>query len=67
VIVIVSGVDGREGDEGDAEVADLGEQTVQLRLVGHGTAKCGGAVVLSVEDDAAEPGRPVLVEVSADT
>ena len=59
---VVTVVDGREGDEGDAEVADLGEQAVQLGLVGHGTAKCSCAVVLPGEGEAAEPGRPVLVE-----
>jgi hypothetical protein len=32
-------VDDRHGDQGDAEVSDLGEQPVQLRLVGDGTAK----------------------------
>ena len=63
----VAVADGREGDEGGAEVADLGEQAVQLGLVGHGTAKRGGAVVLADEGETAEPGRPVLIEVSVDT
>ena len=40
---------------------------MQLGLVGHGTAKRGGAVVLTGEGEATEPGRPVLVEVSVDT
>ena len=34
--------------------------------VRHGTAKCGGAVVLAGEGEAAEPARPVLVEVPVD-
>jgi hypothetical protein len=38
-------VDGGDGEEGGTEVADLGEEAVQMRLVGDGAAEGGGAVV----------------------
>ena len=60
------GPEGCDRDEGRAEVADLGEQAVQLGLVAHGAAKGGGAVVLVGDGEAVEPGRPVLVQVPAD-
>ena len=59
-------VDDRHGDQGDAEVADLGEQPVQLRLVGDGTGEAGGPVVFVGQGEVAEPGRPVLVQVPVD-
>ena len=40
---------------------------MEFGLVGHGTAECGGAVVLAGDGEAAEPGRPVPIEVSVDT
>ena len=49
------GVDRRNGDQGDPEVAHLGEQTVQLGLVCEGTAERGGAVVLMDQGQTAEP------------
>jgi hypothetical protein len=61
---LVRGVDGRDRDEGGAEVAHLGEQAVQVGLVGHCAAQGGGAVVLREDGQTAEPGRPVLVEMS---
>ena len=65
--VVVGGrPEGCDRDEGGAEVADLGEQAVQLGLVAHDAAKGGGAVVLVGEGEAVEPGRPVLVQVPAD-
>ena len=60
------GVDGLDRDQGGAEVAHLGEQAVQLGLVGHGATQGGGAVVFADEGQSAEPGGPVLVEVSLD-
>ena len=65
---VVAGGDseGCDRDEGRAEVADLGEQAVQLGLVAHDAAQGGGAVVLVGEGEAVEPGRPVLVQVPAD-
>src|SRR5918998_4191673 len=56
-------VDGLDGDQGGAEVAYLGEQAVQLSLVGHCAAQGGSAVVFADQGQSAEPGRPVLVEV----
>ena len=53
------------GDQGDAEVADLGEQPVQFRLVGDGPGEAGRAVAFVGQGEVAEPGRPVLVEVPA--
>ena len=55
-------VDDRDGDQGDAEVTDLGEQPVQFGLVGDGSGEAGAAVVLVGQGEAAEPRRPVLVE-----
>src|SRR5829696_3995240 len=60
------GVDGLDRDQGGAEVAHLGEQAVQLGLVGHSAAQGGAAVVFADESQSAEPGRPVLVEVPVD-
>ena len=59
-------VDDLHGDQGDAEVADFGEQAVQLRLVRDGTGEAGRAVVLAGQGEVTEPGRPVLVEVPVD-
>src|SRR4051794_1139486 len=59
-------VGGRDRDEGGAEVADLREQAVQLRLVDHDAAQGGGPVVLVGDLEAAEPARPVPVEVLRD-
>jgi hypothetical protein len=39
VIIVVGGVDACDRDEGGAEVANLGEQTVQLGLVHDGAAQ----------------------------
>jgi hypothetical protein len=57
---------GSDRDQVDAEVAHLGDQPVQLRLVGHRAAEAGGAVIRVVELEGAEPGRPALVEVALD-
>src|SRR5918993_2860733 len=59
-------VDGRHGDEGDPEVADPGEDAVQLGLVGDGAGERRGAVAVVGELEPTEPGRPVGVEVPAD-
>ena len=63
---LVGGLEGCDRDQGGAEVAHLGEQAVQLGLVGHRAAQGGGAVVLADEGQSVEPARPVLVEVSPD-
>lgn len=60
------GLDRLDRDQGGAEVTHLGEQAVQLGLVGHCATQGGGAVVFADEGQSAEPGRPVLVEVSLD-
>ncbi|MGB3829933.1 MAG: hypothetical protein WA962_14290 [Ornithinimicrobium sp.] len=60
------GFDGPERQEGRTKVTHFGEQAVQLGLVGHGSAQGGGAVVVVAEGHAAEPGRPVLVEMPID-
>lgn len=52
------GVEWSEGDEGGAEVADLGEDFEQLCLVGHVASQGGGAVRFVSQSQIAEPGRP---------
>jgi hypothetical protein len=42
------GVDGLDRDQGGAEVAHLGEQAVQLGLIGNWATQGGGAVVLDL-------------------
>jgi hypothetical protein len=45
-------IDGLNRDQGGTEVAHLGEQAVQLCLVGHCAAQGGGAVVFAGEGQA---------------
>src|SRR3982751_2293516 len=53
------------GDDG-ADVAQAGEYTVELRLVGDRDGKGGGAVVVAGQVERIQPGRPVVVEVAVD-
>src|ERR671933_488878 len=57
-------VGGRDGDEREAEVADLAEQAVECGLVGDRAVENGGAVGLSGQGHAVEPGGPAVGEVS---
>lgn len=63
---VPEGFDDLHGDQGDAEVSDLHEQPVQLRLVRDDTAKAGCAVAFVGQGEVTEPGRPVFVEVPVD-
>ena len=54
------------GDQDKAKVPDLGEQSVQRRLVGNEPGQIRGAVALLVQREFVEPGRPVVVEVARD-
>jgi hypothetical protein len=53
------------GGQGEAEVADLGEQAVQCGLVGE-RAGHGGLAAVVVDVEVSEPGRPVGVEDPVD-
>src|SRR5690606_14884377 len=57
---------GREGDQRDAEVAELLEQSVQCRLVDDRAADDGGAVRGAGQVEAVEPRRPAGCQVAAD-
>ena len=59
-------VDGGDGDQGQAEVADPLEQAVQGGLVDHRAPQGGGAVALVGEVQPVEPGDPPVVEVAVD-
>ena len=54
------------GQEGGAQVANSGDEAVQLCLVGDRASQDGGAVVGVGEGEAVEPCRPVLREVTFD-
>src|SRR3954451_576907 len=56
----------RHRDECRAQVADPGQQAVQLGLVAHRTAQDGRPVVLVDEGESVKPARPALVEMSAE-
>jgi len=53
------------GDDG-ADVAQPGEQTVELRLVSDLSGDGGRAVVVAAHVEVAEPVRPVVVKVAVD-
>src|SRR3954469_8851620 len=55
-----------ELEEGGADVAETGEQAVELRLVRHRSGECAGAVVVPADGEPAEPWGPVVVEVAVD-
>ena len=59
-------VDRRDGDERDPQVADPGEDAVQLGLVGDGTGEGRGAVAAWVSVRPPNEGCPVGVQVPAD-
>jgi hypothetical protein len=50
----------------DAQVADPGEHTVQVRLVNERPGETGGAVVETDESEIVKGGGPVVVEVAGD-
>ena len=54
------------GDQDKAKVPDLGEQSVQRRLVGDGAGQGGRSVTVAGQGESVEPGRPVVVEVARD-
>src|SRR4249919_3424023 len=58
------GLDPRHGDQGDTQVADLDQQSVQLRLIHDRAGDGGGAVGLTGDREPAEPAGPVVVEVA---
>ena len=55
-----------DGDQVEPEVADLGEESMQLRLVGHRPGKGRRSVVLASESEAVEPVCPAVVELGCD-
>ncbi len=59
-------LDGIELDQGDPEIADLGQQAVQLSLVQYESGDRGRAVVLVAHLEVVEPGGPVGVEMPLD-
>jgi hypothetical protein len=59
-------IEGAQRQQGDAEVADPGEDTVQLRLVDDRPGQAGGAIVEADQGEVVEGGGPVIVEVTYD-
>src|SRR5919106_1614453 len=62
----VAGVGLGDGQQGEPEVAELVQQSVQGGLVGDGALEDGGAVVGVGEVEVVEPGRPAVVEPALD-
>ena len=58
--------DQRHGDQGDAEVSDLDEHPVQLRLVRDDTGETRRSIGFLGQGEVTEPGCPVLVQVTLD-
>src|SRR5829696_5979175 len=58
--------DQRHGDQGDAQVSDLDEHPLQLRLVGDDAGKTRRSIGFLGQGEVAEPGCPVLVQVPFD-
>ena len=56
----------RNDKQRGADVAQTGEETVELRLVRERSAQAGRAVVAAHQGEVAEPGGPVVVEVTID-
>src|SRR4051794_40984010 len=55
-----------ERQKGRSEVANAGEHTVQLGLVGGPQREGGGGVAVVGQDMSAEPLRPVIIQVSGE-
>jgi hypothetical protein len=66
VFIYLGLVQHSNADEGEAEVADLGEHAVQLRLVPDETCQGGCAVVVLSQGEIVEPSGPMRVKVSGD-
>src|SRR5919112_6679005 len=62
----VAGVDGADRQELQAEVADLGQQAVEGRLVGDRSGDGGRTRLVAGHLQAVEPGRPAAVQHPGD-
>src|SRR5215211_2918244 len=62
----VAGLDGADRQELQAEVADLGQQAVEGRLVDHRSGERGLARLVAGHLQAVEPGRPASVQLPGD-
>src|SRR5690348_525429 len=60
----MTGLDERDRDQGQAQVAYFLDQAVQRRLVGYRAVDDGGAVATAGKAHAVEPGSPPAVEVA---